>query len=73
MALFPQQIKAYLSREADSPSLAAKPDVAELLRPGEAPAAFGTSTAATPGLCAIRWPASASKPSAANWPGKGSV
>ena len=37
VALFPQQIKAYLSRGADFQSLAAATDVAALLQPGEAP------------------------------------
>jgi len=37
VAVFPQQIKAYLSRGADFKSLATAADVAELLRPGEAP------------------------------------
>ena len=37
MALFPQQIKAYLSRGADFKSLATAADVAALLQPGEAP------------------------------------
>jgi hypothetical protein len=41
VAAFPQQIKAYLSRGADFTPLAAAPDVANLLRPAEAPLALG--------------------------------
>ena len=40
VALFPQQIKAYLSRGADFKSLAAAADVAALVQPGEAPVAL---------------------------------
>jgi prepilin-type processing-associated H-X9-DG protein len=40
VAVFPQQIKAYLSRGADFRSLATAPDVAALLQPGQAPVAL---------------------------------
>ncbi|MGO8691020.1 MAG: DUF1559 domain-containing protein [Thermoguttaceae bacterium] len=40
VALFPQQIKAYLTRGADFKSLATAADVAALVRPGEAPVAL---------------------------------
>lgn len=53
-ALFPQQVKAYLSRGKDFQSLAAVPEVAELLQPGTGPIIVGYQD--TPEIFRIVYP-----------------